>query len=136
METISPILWVHEFATGIDTIDEQHQKLFCIYNTLVNEISESRYDQIKQTIDELLKYSETHFTYEEQLMEKCKFEERAQHAREHRGFIHQIMDLMIGNSEGICAETIETFARFLQIWLINHITDTDRKYVDLIKSPL
>ena len=66
--------WKEDFSVNIKTIDEQHQELFRIGNSLYNIISIKggidRYDEIMKILYEMRDYAIYHFDYEEKLMKE------------------------------------------------------------------
>ena len=85
------INWTEEFATGIDSIDEQHRHLV----DLVNKFEEaSRRGKGSRVMSEILKdlvgYTQEHFAHEEKIMEKCDFPGSKQHMARHRQLLQKV----------------------------------------------
>ncbi len=134
MEQLTEIQWKTEYKTGIHVIDTQHERLFELYNEMVKQSHTHGILRINATIDELIKYAQHHFHYEESLMEKYQYANSADHMEEHSSFIDKVMELAVANTDGHSREHLIEFAEFLQDWLINHIMTVDRGYIDTIPT--
>ena len=120
--------WRDEYSVGIESIDRQHKKLIALINSLqtaVNYSAGAEYEQ--EALDELVDYTKTHFSYEEELMEKNGYPDFTTHRAEH--------ELMIARVEQVLAEyqrnpdaAMQGAIDFLRDWLINHINGTDKQY--------
>ncbi len=57
--------WASEYNTGIDVIDEQHKRIL----DYINEIDDVKDDEdrrrIKDVLDNIIDYTQSHFTFEE-----------------------------------------------------------------------
>lgn len=122
------VVWKSEYSVGIESIDRQHKKLIALINSLqtaVNYSAGAEYEQ--EALDELVDYTKTHFSYEEELMEKNGYPDFTTHRAEH--------ELMIARVEQVLAEyqrnpdaAMQGAIDFLRDWLINHINGTDKQY--------
>lgn len=128
--------WNVLYALDIPAIDKQHMQFFRIFDKFnaLNHINLD-FDVIKNYIDELEKYTRTHFQTEESLLRMAKFEEFDFHVEQHQIFIKKINEFKIAYGYGnhLLLEQIITFMRK---WLIVHISEVDRKYVDSVKKML
>ncbi|NIL99737.1 MAG: bacteriohemerythrin [Acidobacteria bacterium] len=128
------ITWGPQLETGIPTIDAQHKRLVDIINNLNDALNAGRRDEEMGAIfDELVAYTETHFTYEEKLLTSHEYDELEEHCREHRVFTDQIKMDRDNFNAGVW-EFEQRFLDYLRGWLINHIQGTDRAYVPTLKE--
>ena len=111
---------------------------YCIlYAGVNNEFNDAlvagRSDEIMGAIfDELVAYTETHFSVEEKLMASHDYEDLENHRREHRVFTDQIkMDRYNFNAGAWKYE--KKMKDYLRGWLVNHIAASDRAYVPTLK---
>ena len=127
------ITWKSRLDTGIAIIDSQHKRLVEIINQLHDALEAGRSNEVMGAIfDELIAYTETHFSIEEKLMESHDYEEIESHRREHRAFTDQIkMDRYNFSVDAWQYE--ERLKDFLRGWLVNHIAASDRGYVPTLK---
>ncbi|MEN8346103.1 bacteriohemerythrin, partial [Acinetobacter baumannii] len=82
--------WASEYNTGIDVIDEQHKRIL----DYINEIDDVKDDEdrrrIKDVLDNIIDYTQSHFTFEESLQEEADYKYRVPHKRVHDLFIKKI----------------------------------------------
>ncbi len=118
-----------EYKTGIDFIDEQHEKLFHIadrtYYLLKDELSIDKYDKIIELINELKEYTAYHFKCEEEYMESIKYKRMFTQKVEHESFIKKLDEIDLGKVDENQDEYIMEILEFLSNWLINHICRND-----------
>ena len=128
------ITWGPRLETGITIIDSQHKRLVEIINELNDAFQAGRSDEIMGAIfDELVAYTETHFTVEEKLMANHGYAEIENHKREHKVFTDQIkMDRY--NFEAGAWKFEKRLMDYLRGWLVNHIAASDRGYVSTLKQ--
>ncbi len=126
--------WQEKYSVRNAVIDEQHKGLFHAADELHAAMLRGAGRQvIGATLDALIDYTQTHFREEEQLMQKYKFPQYAQHKAEHDKFIRQAKGLKDGLSTGQAAITVSTM-QFLNDWLKNHIIGLDTKIAQHIES--
>jgi len=119
--------WREEFGTNIDEIDDDHKELFKKANQLYEAIhlNEKR-SVLEETLDFLIRYTEEHFSREEQLMEKYNFPETEAHKEMHQRLMDEVLEI----KKSYRVREIEMdreFVNFLKDWIINHILTEDRK---------
>ena len=127
------IQWSNEYELGNEVIDFQHKKLVLLLNQLHDAV-ESNTQQllVEISLDELVKYTQTHFSQEEFLMdeeEDLSPEFVDAHKKAHRNFVSKIENFRKRYNEGSAAVSDEIIS-FLKDWLINHILVTDKELVD------
>ncbi len=128
------IEWEDKYSVGISMIDEEHKKLIGILNKAIfaKEHNDNP-EEIKGVLREMTKYALTHFATEETYMNEFNYPEYQDHKEEHRDFSIETIayrDKVIKGDYQIANEILE----YLKWWLINHIQDTDKKYVDCFKE--
>ncbi len=122
-----PVEWDPSFATGIPSVDEQHQQLIHILNLLAATVETGPTPkQLLDIVAQLADYTRYHFTEEERLMEAMKYPELEEHRLEHQTFINQIelfdLDAILA-TEGLASEMLH----FLKTWLCDHILGIDQR---------
>jgi hemerythrin len=127
--TISPITWSDEFSVGIESIDDQHKKLVSIIKTLYYAITDGKASDVMDTIfNNLIGYSEQHFSYEEELFKRYDYPDAEDHKEEHAELKRQLIKLKNDIFSGDHFMSQELILKFLEDWLINHILKTDKKF--------
>lgn len=120
--------WNEKYKILNDTIDFQHEALFRVINDLIHACNLNDGTSkivIEVAINELIKYSNFHFSDEEALMEKNNYHFLKEHKQEHQDFRDVILHFKykLDDDIQIEAELIE----FMETWLIKHILVEDKK---------
>lgn len=124
--------WRSEYNTGIDVIDDQHKRIL----DYINQIEDVRFtrdrNQIKEVLDNIIDYTQSHFTFEESLQDEAGYKYRVPHKRVHDLFIKKIEDY---RDRFVMGQAIEDeLHQILTKWLINHIQHDDADYVSAVKE--
>lgn len=126
-------LWNDTYSVGNEDIDLQHQRLFTLFNALVEAIESGKQQsaELQTLFRQLYGYVKNHFRFEEALMKSVEYpdfkEHRAAHERiwsrlkGYRTNFHQSVD----HEQGSKAREV---AEFLQEWLQGHIKGEDQQY--------
>ena len=118
--------WSQDLATGVPSIDQQHQALFLCVGELERAAGERTMLSTFHAMEQLSRYAREHFAEEERLMRLHSFPDLAEHIAEHRQFSHQLFELRrIYLDHDISAELIA----MLRTWLEDHVQRTDMEYV-------
>ena len=117
------LVWQAELDTGIDVIDQQHQRIVALINQLAE--ATGRDDQAA-VLEELVDYTLSHFAFEEELMEESGYTFGPAHKRVHDMFARRVGEyrMRFEAGEDITAELKGMLAR----WLFNHIRGDDKSY--------
>ena len=119
------IVWDEILSVGVDEIDEDHRKLVNIFNILNHSvIAEESSDYLAATLAELINCTVWHFSHEERLMLKHRYEGIEEHKAEHRELIKSAKELqqeILQADKPVVDEHIE----FLERWLTEHILTAD-----------
>lgn len=128
-------------SIGLDLLDNQHKELLQIINKLSCSIdNNTQGNDILIIVDELIQYAENHFSTEEALFDKFKYEESDSHKKEHFLFVNNFTELrdkirndnLYVNSSAVAIS--EEIFNYMLNWFLNHVTGSDKKYVDLFKK--
>ncbi len=120
--------WDESFATGVQSMDDQHKKLFDMVNDLHDAMQQKRSKEgIGSILDRLIEYTASHFSAEEESFRRSSYPEEAQHKSHHAKLVEQVLDLQRKFQAGEALLT-QSVIEFLQDWLINHIKGVDKKY--------
>jgi len=123
--------WETQYQLGIKVIDEQHKAFIDALNELINSLnSTSGYEYIGQNVlPKIYEYANNHFATEEKYFDEFNYEGTEEHKSEHSRFkqkLTEIADLYMTNK----MEASFDLADFLEDWLLDHIANMDKKYVD------
>lgn len=126
--------WKNEYITGNSKVDEQHRHLFEIINNLHAAMLEGHAQEIiKNTVDQLLKYTIEHFTMEELLMVYHHYPNYADHKKRHTELTTKIKGISAKLTEKNQSINLELL-NFLNEWLAHHIKGEDQKLVKFLRD--
>ena len=119
---------------GIPQIDAQHQGLIRLINDLHAAMSSGQGKlAVGKILDELIRYTEQHFSYEENMLKVRGYSKLAGHHAEHKRLTSQVIELREKYKNGGLALTMEVM-QFLKNWLANHIMGHDQQYAAEFRS--
>lgn len=120
--------WSDKYSIGNSEIDNQHKKLFNVLNRLFDIcVGKNEVETVEAVMEDLVSYTDYHFKFEEQHMRDVGYTDLVKHIAEHKYFTNEIMFAkrrQVQNKSNIDNKLIE----FLSNWLIQHVTEEDRKY--------
>lgn len=127
-----PFDFTDKYLTGINSIDEQHKRLFEIIASLHDATEASkkgfdRYDFIMEMLAELKDYTMTHFADEEAYMESINYAGLAAQKKAHRSFIERISKIELNDLDENQEDYLSNLTDYLITWLSQHILKMDCK---------
>ncbi|AGY74504.1 bacteriohemerythrin [Clostridium autoethanogenum] len=126
--------WKDEYACGIKRIDDEHQKLFeigqSIYELAVNENHVDYFGDILNLIDDLKEYTVYHFEDEEKIMKMYDYPGYSEQKRVHDKFIEKIESLDLDEMDEDIQKSILNILDFVYNWISSHILGMDLKIKD------
>lgn len=117
--------------TGIDTIDNEHRNLFALlskaYLLASTDYHSDYYQELKNIIEELDQYAETHFVHEEEYMMQIRDPELIRQRAQHDFFRDKIREFEFVNidDEREQQNVLTELVKFLAKWLYRHILSSD-----------
>lgn len=135
MHNIEIFPWNNNFATGIDTIDNQHKQLVHLINQLAVHITSHADEATLQNVfTELTDYVQHHFRAEEKILLPCFGDDPAvtAHLHAHHAFEDKIQDLQLELQDKSLAVVLEDTLSFLVHWLVLHILETDKRMASVV----
>ena len=127
------IAWGPEYELGILVIDQQHKRIVDYINTLDRLAGQpDAYLGVARILYDLVDYTESHFSFEEALMERAGYQELDDHHHVHRQFTQRIESLLRSNEQG--EDVAEALLQLLEKWLLHHILEEDRAYTDQVRD--
>ena len=126
--------WTEELSTGIDAIDKQHRHLIGIVNDLYEAMRKGKGKEIiRNTLSELLDYTDLHFSNEERAFASFRYPAEAEHKKLHAVLIGQLHEQLAKLEKNEISLTVSTL-QFLTNWVRDHIMVEDMKYVPFLKD--
>ena len=127
-------IWKDEYNIGIKVIDDQHRRILEYINDLEIILEKVKYDreEVGEVLNNIIDYTQSHFTFEETLQEQAQYQYRSPHKSVHDRFILKIESF---RKRFLSGEEIEKeLHKTLSKWLINHIQHDDADYVSSVKE--
>ena len=129
-----PIEWESKYEIGLKLIDEQHRRIFNVYNQLL-VLQQKQHpcfrEDILKTFEDLADYIHLHFTTEEEIMRIYGFPQFKEHKLEHEEFTLKINKLKKDFQEGDML-LMDSLVKMIRVWIINHVLVEDLKYKPFI----
>ena len=130
------VTWSDDFLVHNELIDEQHKSLVKLTNEFYANCQQNRFlanISLFETIKGTLHYIKTHFTTEEDVMLKANYPDLPTHKKEHEDFVLHVQE-SIKNLENQLEPDTEGFIKMLMDWVLQHIAESDKKYIPYIKG--
>jgi hemerythrin-like metal-binding protein len=126
------IYWSDDYEIDGSIIDGQHKKMITLINKLYKAFTEGKAHEITgPIIDELIDYSNFHFSTEEDIFQKTNYFDNEAHISQHNSFIKETMQFrkkFLNKEEDLSYEIMN----FMRDWLQKHILGSDKAYVPYI----
>ena len=126
--------WDPSLDVGIEAIDIQHRRIVDNINRLHMAQIMSDRDKVREVLVDLIDYTKTHFTFEEELMAKSGYPQLDSHKELHKAFIVRIKKRAKDHIDG--QDVTRDLASDLKAWLLNHIKKDDKEYAPLVLKSL
>jgi hemerythrin-like metal-binding protein len=126
--------WNDKYAIGVGSIDTQHKGLYAIGAELYAAMSAGQAkERMNSILARLVQYTESHFAFEERLMQLHHYPDFAAHKAMHVALVKKISgfreDVVLGKI-GIGIPLL----KFVEEWLTDHIGKTDRQYISCVNA--
>jgi len=128
--------WIPAYTVGVHVLDEHHQELFEILNTLFSLMADGSEDRaILRVLRELMDYSHYHFEEEEKVMAKMSYPALETHRQFHQKLTQLMQDYYAeASQEGMAIFVAVKVANVGLEWLKNHILKEDHLYYEYMKK--
>lgn len=128
------VTWSDEYSVNIREIDSQHKKLVKLITLLQKETDVNNHHKaVNEILEELIKYTVYHFSFEESLFAQYSYPETRNHIRAHTDLIEQLKSFLNEFHSSGNVLPIDLI-NFLQKWLLDHIVGEDKKYSAYLNS--
>jgi hemerythrin len=132
------INWDDSLRLGVAKVDQQHENIIRIVNRLDDASRDGRgAEVISEILDELVKYTATHFRTEEKYFAQFGYPDAETHQDEHAALTARVNAFAndFNNSLPSSRLTLATeLLHFLGDWWRYHIRQTDLKFVKLFNE--
>ena len=126
------IKWDKSFYVNIEEIDQQHEKLVGIVNSLAEAMADGEGKKVlAKIIQELVYYTKVHFQTEERILQLIDYHKLKEHKRQHREFVDKVTEFQTNFDRGQLGLTVEVM-NYLCEWVRNHIKKSDKQYAQFI----
>jgi len=128
------ILWNDRFSVGVPSLDIQHRQLVEMVNELHAALAAGRGEPvIRELLDRLGRYAETHLESEEQMLRAHDYPDFAAHKAQHEEYLARVRELQSRAGHGQVAMVISLLA-FFKDWWTSHILHADKAYSDYLRA--
>jgi hemerythrin-like metal-binding protein len=126
--------WQDEYSVGVKELDDQHQNLLNIINSLLIEKSDE-YDvnKLSEAISSMIHHAYVHFATEERYLVQANYPDFKQHVLEHVGFIMKTLELSLKVKEDSIHNRLELLS-YLKEWYSSHVLGIDRQYIPYLMA--
>lgn len=141
------IIWKRNMSVGSKVIDDEHKYLFSLVNCVLLAIKVGDPEEIKIFIEQLIAYTEEHFSHEEKLQINIAYPGYAENKKQHQIILKQLQSLegkllhfinlsppknhseedekqAITNTP---EQLIKEISGLLRHWILDHVLTVDRK---------
>lgn len=124
------ITWTPSFSVGHPVLDADHRKLIDILNQIYDAWqTHSSSLELGRLFDELMDYTDHHFSREESKLAARDYAELGRHHAAHERLRELVHAFRSRHLAGHKADALtEEMAKFLKSWLMDHILEEDMKY--------
>ena len=126
--------WSPDYAVDVELFDKHHQRLFALIDRLYESLKRNTAgDEVKSVIDELLQYTNYHFSAEERAFEHFNYPGCDKQKEQHAKLISEVKQLQTQLKSGKQLVAVEVM-EFLRDWLVTHIKGCDRLYAEFFQD--
>jgi len=120
--------WYKSYSVNNEELDNHHKRLCNILNLLYeNCLINDQPNCLDYILEELVSYSNYHFTAEEQYMRNIGYKDIDKQIIEHKAFTQKTLELQkVVNKNDF--ELTKELIVFLGNWFLHHVIDEDKKY--------
>ena len=128
------LVWTDDLKTGIESFDQDHKKLLALINNVrASVLCDTGEEFERQTLQELLEYTRSHFAREEQLMLEHDYPDYEGHKAQHDQMAYDV-ECLVKVYETKGSKILPDLADYLTRWLKQHINGTDKKYMEFFQE--
>ena len=123
---MAAFVWTEDLSTDNPMIDSDHRHLIDLINKLNTAMTSGKGNAVLGSIlDELIRYTVSHFGREERLMQQINYAHFTKHKAEHDQLVAEVSALKSNFNSGALTLSSQVYL-FLTDWLNRHIKHSDR----------
>ena len=131
MTTIS---WTNKASINVEELDKQHEKLVELVNHVYDlDKTIGKGDVLDKAFDDLIEYTNSHFTREEELMDHYRHPEHLTHKKNHQELLQKLIEIRDMYYKGN-KDIITGLALIFNSWLMDHLYSDDKKLGEYLNS--
>jgi hemerythrin-like metal-binding protein len=119
-----------DLSVGIESIDEEHQRLLTLVQRLNASDPVSSPKIVKEILTDLRDYTVRHFRHEETIFKGTDYPHIDEHVSEHEAMINKVK-LMSTDADNVHPGNL---AELLDEWIVNHIQVRDRELTSYVRK--
>ena len=119
--------WIEEYSLHYSPIDEQHKQLLALLNRIHEADMTGSGGSSSEMLFALVVFTETHFAYEERLLDLVGFPSLKKHSLYHEVMKHRTREIVQNYSKRRAFDKDEVL-KFLSNWWTSHILTEDKQY--------
>jgi hemerythrin len=120
--------WTDAYSVKVPEFDQQHRQLFRLVDDLHQAMKAGQSKQnLEKILSALIRYTDMHFTAEEQAMMSANYKDFAAHRTEHNKLKTKVIAFQKEFEAGTAGISVGLM-EFLNDWLVSHILKTDQQY--------
>jgi len=130
------VSWDESLMVHNKVIDTQHRELVEMTNKFYAGVKMGGLlakAYLLQTIKGSVNYIKTHFADEEEIMQKIGFPLYEEHKKQHENFISEVKEQARAFENDVFPDPAG-FVIFLMNWILQHIANSDKKYVPYLEK--
>lgn len=128
-------LWQPFYSVGDPELDEEHKRVLGIIEELREAIEAGNaQSHVQGILDQLVRYTMTHFEHEEQVLKACGYPKLAPHEAMHDEMRRRTL-AMKATPDAVAGRDLLEFVRG---WWVRHIQNQDKSYspyLDAVAGP-
>src|SRR5690348_18311506 len=134
------VIWTERFATGSETLDQQHRLLINNLNLLESLLADTNHSReqgefLIHLVDFLESYAITHFKFEEECMERYRCPVHAQNKQAHAQFMEFLREFKEHcRAQGLRPDVLRSLYQRLSSWVEEHLLGVDTQLRPCIKA--
>lgn len=126
--------WDSSYNIGLTVIDQQHKNWVQKINALYKAFKDNKKtEEIVHLFDDVIEYTDYHFSFEERYMLEFKCNEIELHKYEHDQFLNKIRNYKEDYINHL-PNTSYSLLLYMKKWLKNHFVTHDEKFVECFRK--
>jgi len=129
------IVWRDEYSVSESAVDMQHKRIIGIINGVYALVkNKGSREQIGKLLDDLKRYTETHFGYEENVMRLTGYPDVKKHEAYHTTMAEKTAAMCLVQQKSVNGMMPDDVLDFLKDWWVSHIRGVDMQYAPFLSK--